>query len=185
MRNLAPGISVILPSYHGVEFLPRVLTSLANQTLDKSLYEVIVVLNGPDDGSLKLVEDFKKKHAFVEINILESLQAGASRARNIGLSSVTRKFLTFVDVDDELEPKYLEVALDLADAGTCALMPIVDIEGQSRNSANSLNTRITANAGSTQLLRTVAWSLGFNACQVWDTEQIGKERDIFTRLKIL
>lgn len=176
MRNLAPGISVILPSYHGVDFLPRVLTSLANQTLDKSLYEVIVVLNGPDDGSLKLVEDFKKKNTFVEINVLESLQAGASRARNIGLSSVTRKFLTFVDVDDELEPKNLEVALDLADAGTCVLMPIVDIEGQSRNSANSLNTRITANAGSTQLLRTVAWSLGFNACKIVPSHLLAKFR---------
>src|SRR5699024_2725703 len=113
MRNLAPGISVILPSYHGVDFLPRVLTSLANQTLDKSLYEVIVVLNGPDDGSLKLVEDFKKKNTFVEINVLVSLQAGASRARNIGLSSVTRKFLTFVDVDDELEPRSEEHTTEL------------------------------------------------------------------------
>ena len=169
MSELAPGISVILPSYKGVELLPRVLTSLANQTLNKNLYEVILVLNGPDDGSFNLVEEFKSINPLAEIRVLQTSQPGASRARNIGLSSVTRQFLTFVDVDDEVESEYLEVALDLVGDGKCALMPIVDISGGIRNPANSLNTRINAYSGSTQLLRSLPWALGFNACKIVPT----------------
>lgn len=169
MTDLAPGISVVLPSYKGIDFLPRVLSSLATQTLNTNLFEVVLVLNGPGDGSFNLVEDFRSNNPSLEIKVVQSSQPGASRARNIGLSSVSRQYITFVDVDDELEPEYLEVALDLVGDGKCVLMPIVDISEGIRKPANSLNTRIKAYSGSTQLLRTLPWALGFNACKVVPT----------------
>src|SRR5699024_11706492 len=109
MTDLAPGISVVLPSYKGIDFLPRVLSSLAKQTLNTNLFEVVLVLNGPGDGSFNLVEDFRSNNPSLEIKVVQSSQPGASRARNIGLSSVSRQYITFVDVDDELELEYLDV----------------------------------------------------------------------------
>ena len=169
MSDLMPGISVILPSYNGIELLPRVLSSLAEQSLDSKLFEVVIVLNGPDDGSKSLIERFGLEHSKLELRVLQSAEHGASRARNIALSSVTREYVTFVDVDDALEPYFLQVALTLANPSTCALMPIVDILEGTRQKENSLNVRIMAYAGTTQLLRSIPWSLGFNACKIIPT----------------
>ena len=166
MSEFVPGISVILPSFQGIQYLPRVLESLVDQTLDASLYEVVLVLNGPDDGSKNFVEEFRKLNPSIEIIVLESLRPGASRARNIGLSGATRQYITFVDVDDALESRFLETAFNLVSESTCALMPIVDIKNGTEERANSLNTRITAYSGTTQLMRNLSWALGFNACKV-------------------
>lgn len=176
MRTLAPGISVILPSFKGHQFLPRVLKSLLSQTLDLRLFELIIVLNGPDDGSKELVDSFRRENLELEIKVLVSTKSGAGRARNIGLSSASKEYVTFIDVDDEFEPKYLESGLRLVDETTCALMPITDIKDGERNSANSLNTRILALSGSTQLVRYLPWCLGFNACKIIPTRLIGKFR---------
>ena len=116
MSEFVPGISVILPSFQGIQYLPRVLESLVDQTLDASLYEVVLVLNGPDDGSKNFVEEFRKLNPSIEIIVLESLQPGASRARNIGLSGATRQYITFVDVDDALESRFLETAFKIGRA---------------------------------------------------------------------
>lgn len=176
MNNFSPGISIILPSFEGVKYLPRVLTSLHEQTLDHKLIEILVVLNGPEDGSREVVRRFQKAHSELALKILESSIAGASRARNIGLSSVTREFVTFVDVDDELESGFLQTAFSLVDESTCALMPIVDIKQGESEPANSLNTRIASYAGQKNLMRSMAWCLGFNACKILPTWTVQKYR---------
>ncbi|MGP5005146.1 glycosyltransferase [Corynebacterium casei] len=176
MRNLAPGISVILPSYQGREFLPRVLKSLLSQTLDARLFELIVVLNGPDDGSEEFLDNFRRANSRMDVKVLTSAVSGASRARNIGLSSVSKEYLTFIDVDDEFEIRYLESGLGLVDGTTCALMPITDVKDGKKIPENSLNARIRALSGTTQLVRSISWCLGFNACKIVPTRLINKYR---------
>lgn len=170
MSVLKPGVSVIVPSYKGVDFLPRVLSSLLRQSLDSKLFEVLVVLNGPDDGSQAYLEEYRTDFPELNLKVLESSVSGASRARNIGLSSVTHEYVTFLDVDDELEEEYLSKAFDLVENDTCVLLPIVDIVKGERVDGNSLNIRISALAGSTQLVRSHAWILGFNACKIIPTQ---------------
>lgn len=169
MNYLSPGISIILPSFNGAKFLLRVLNSLSAQTLDYKLFEVLVVLNGPEDGSREIIHRFQGQNPGITIRVLQSPTAGASRARNIGLSSVTKDFVTFLDVDDEIEPKFLSEAFEIVDENTCALMPIVDVEQDRRNRENALNLRIAPYAGETHLIRSLSWSLGFNACKILPT----------------
>lgn len=176
MSLLSPGISVVLPSFQGIDFLPRVLSSLANQKLDFRLFEVLVVLNGPDDGSRSIVEDFCIENPSIELKVFESAVNGASRARNIGISGATREYLTFVDVDDELEEGFLKTALNLVDSGTCALMPIVDVLDGRQTIENSLNVRIQAHSANTRLLSSLPWALGFNACKVVPTDLLNQFR---------
>jgi cellulose synthase/poly-beta-1,6-N-acetylglucosamine synthase-like glycosyltransferase len=49
------GVSIILPTYKGEALIQKCLESLASQTLDPSLFEVIVVINGEKDNSEKLI----------------------------------------------------------------------------------------------------------------------------------
>lgn len=102
------GVSVILPAYRSREHLSFMLTSLMSQTLDRALFEVIVVVNGPDDGTLDMV----KAYDTLPLRVFSKPVASASHARNAGLSKATFQFLTFVDADDTVSPTYLEDLLN-------------------------------------------------------------------------
>ena len=165
-----PGISVIVPTFQGASRLHALLDSLEEQTLNRKLFEVIFVLNGPDDGSMALLERFRSKNKTLNIRLLQSTPQGASRARNIGLASVTREYVTFLDDDDTIEPRYLEVGIDSAAPGVCGLLPIVDLVDGKRVEHNTLGIRIASMRGTSQLVRDNPWCLGFNASKVIPTD---------------
>nr|WP_255178672.1 glycosyltransferase family 2 protein [Exiguobacterium aurantiacum] len=98
------GVSVILPAYQSREYLSFMLNSLMSQTLDFTLFEVILVVNGPDDGTIDMV----KTYDTLPLHVLSKPVASVSHARNSGISKAKFQFLTFVDADDTVSPTYLE-----------------------------------------------------------------------------
>ncbi|WP_071573494.1 glycosyltransferase [Corynebacterium sp. NML120713] len=172
LPRFRPGISVIVPTYQGRKRLPRVLASLLNQTLDHTLFEVLFVLNGPDDGSRLLIENFREQHRTLNIRVLSSTRSGVGVARNIGLASVLREYVTFLDDDDAFEPRFLEVGLKSARPKTCALLPIIDVVGDEHLCSSSLGLRIMALRGTSQLIANTPWVLGFNACKIISSETL-------------
>lgn len=188
-----PGISVVIPSFVSgavgtagtnlVETnLYSALASLAKQSIRKDLVEVLVVLNGDGVSSTQASTSHEFAPAlasqFPELNIriLRSLTPGAGRARNLGIASARRRFITFLDDDDVLQPRYLESGLKEADDGVVTLLPIVDtIDGRSIQD-NSLNARITTLRGTTVPVATAPWALGFNASKIIPTEIAQKYR---------
>ncbi|UUA86708.1 glycosyltransferase [Corynebacterium pseudogenitalium] len=172
LRRFRPGISVIVPTYRGGKRLPRVLESLLNQTLDHKLFEVLFVLNGPDDGSRLLIEKFREQHRTLNIRVLTSTRSGAGIARNIGLASVLRQYVTFLDDDDAFEPRFLEVGLKAVRPKVCALLPIVDVVSDKHLCSSSLALRTMALKGTVQSIASIPWVLGFNACKIISSETL-------------
>jgi glycosyltransferase involved in cell wall biosynthesis len=121
------GISVIVPSFQGRDYILHCLSSLDEQTLDKALYEVIVVLNGPEDGTRAKIEAFRAQHPDLRLRVMHSTPGGASLARNIGIDAAHFGFLCFVDDDDRIGPAYLATLLDCSDSSSIAFADIVDI----------------------------------------------------------
>lgn len=171
-----PGISVIVPTFQGAGYLHNLLESLEQQTLNRSLFEVIFVLNGPEDGSRALLDRFCAENSSINIRLLESSTAGASRARNLGLASVSRQYVTFVDDDDLIEPRYLEAGLRAAAPGVCALLPMVDLVRGERIESTTLGLRIIGLQGTTQIARSIPWAFGFNASKVIPSDLITNYR---------
>lgn len=54
--NTSPAASIIVPSYRGAGRLPRLFDSFAAQAPETPAFEVIVVIDGVDDGSVALVD---------------------------------------------------------------------------------------------------------------------------------
>ena len=79
-------VSVIVPAYNAAATLGRTLTSLGSQSLPATDYEVLVILNGPEDGSSKLLEEFGQQNQYSNLRWVRADRKGAGRARNIGLS---------------------------------------------------------------------------------------------------
>jgi glycosyltransferase involved in cell wall biosynthesis len=104
MRNKI--ISVIIPTYNPEsERFERVLDSLSNQSLDKSLWELIIVDNNSTNGYLdKLVFSIG-----LDYKIVKEYKQGLTWARLRGFSEATSDFIVLVDDDNLLEKSYLEI----------------------------------------------------------------------------
>ncbi len=68
-KVLTEGISVILPTFRGEKWILKCLGSLSKQTLDKKLYEIIIIINGEKDNTESLIDTFKKKNN--DLNIIK------------------------------------------------------------------------------------------------------------------
>lgn len=91
-------ISFIIPAYNVEKYIERCLTSIYNQGIDESLYEVIVVDDGSTDGTFNLLNNRKDKHN--NLIIATQNNQGVSAARNRGMSLANGEYLWFVDSDD-------------------------------------------------------------------------------------
>lgn len=109
-------ISVIVPTFKPEDFFYTCINSVKDQTLPKSDYELIIVLNGPKDPFFKEISDYLNLN-FKNINyrLLYNSEAAISAARNRGLDEANAPYITFIDDDDYISEGFLEDAMNLAE----------------------------------------------------------------------
>lgn len=168
-------VSVVIPTHGGLERLPRLLESLDRQTLDRDCWEVVFVCNGVDDGSARLLLQWGDQ-SDIESRVLVTPEAGAGLARNLGIANARADVITFVDDDDWIEPRFVEVGLLNTTESSIALLPIKDETVSGVSDENSLNARRAMLAGSTVPVRDAVWTLGFNACKFVPAELLKRWR---------
>jgi len=99
--------SIVIPAYNSEKTINKCLDSILNQ--DFLDYEIIVVNDGSTDNTQREVEIYKEKNPSKEITIINTINGGPSKARNIGLEQATGKYIWFVDSDDEIEKESLDI----------------------------------------------------------------------------
>lgn len=93
-------ISVIVPVYNIKEYLERCVDSILAQTWGN--LEILLVDDGSDDGTEKLVDELGEKDD--RIRVFHKENGGSSSARNLGIREAKGTYLGFVDSDDYIEP---------------------------------------------------------------------------------
>lgn len=93
-------ITVVIPLYNGEKTIIRVLDAINNQTGNDYIGEIIVVNDGSKDNSRGLVEEYALSSS-IKINLINCVNGGVSKARNIGLKHVKSKWIALCDSDDE------------------------------------------------------------------------------------
>jgi glycosyltransferase involved in cell wall biosynthesis len=101
-------VSVVVPTLNRPAMLLRALDSIARQTFPPC--EVIVVVDGPGDETLKVVQ---QGHPSVRLLQLET-RSGSAVARNLGVQNARGAWIAFLDDDDEWLPRKLELQLGAA-----------------------------------------------------------------------
>lgn len=134
------GITIIIPSYKGKNHILSLLNSLKNQTLNKSLFENIIIINGEKDRTKEIIDDFIKENNQLNIKIIYEKEANASKARNIGLDNVSRKYVTFIDDDDYISPNYLEKLYENRKEDTIVIGGFLDVNPDTEEVFNSYIT---------------------------------------------
>lgn len=92
-------ISIIIPVYNGIKYIPRCLDSLLVQTFQN--VEIIAIDDGSEDESYKLLVEYSNKDNRVKAFTKEN--EGVSSARNYGLNHAQGDYVMFVDIDDYVD----------------------------------------------------------------------------------
>lgn len=106
-----PLVSIVVPVFNApVKALERCLLSLFNQSY--SNVEFIIVDDGSDDECLTVEQRLVSGEA--RARIVKGGHKGVSHARNIGIHEAQGEWVAFSDSDDELNPLFINQALQIA-----------------------------------------------------------------------
>lgn len=99
-------ISVIIPVYNVEKYLPRCLDSVIGNSYNN--LEIICVDDGSTDKSNDVLKRYKEDGRII---IVAQENGGLPAARNAGLEIATGEFISFVDSDDYIHPKFFETLM--------------------------------------------------------------------------
>ena len=88
--------SIIMPVYNCAQYLSLAIESVLNQKYPN--FELIIVDDGSNDDSLKIIEEYKKRDS--RISVYYERHKGVSHARNLGIQYANNRYLLFIDCDD-------------------------------------------------------------------------------------
>lgn len=122
-------ISVIIPTYHPGDYLWQCLDSLRKQTLEKSCYELIIILNGCDEPYRSSIKSYLKQwEGELHATLVQTDQGGVSNARNIGIERSSGQYIAFVDDDDWVSESYLENLLAKATSDSIMVANVLNYD---------------------------------------------------------
>ena len=98
-------ISIIVPVYNVKEYIKRCVDSIINQTYKN--IEIILVDDGSNDGSEGICDAYEKNYNYIKV--IHKENGGLSDARNAGIDIARGKYIAFVDSDDYINRKMIEI----------------------------------------------------------------------------
>ena len=114
-----PLVSVIVPVYNVEKYLGECLDSILGQTYDN--LQIICIDDASPDRSLEIIKDYAERDKRIEYIAL-SQNKGVGNARNVGLSKVRGEYISWIDSDDVIHPKFVETLLSIAIKGDCDIV---------------------------------------------------------------
>ena len=136
-------ITIVLPVYNVEKYIRRCIDSILNQTFNN--YELIIIDDGSTDNSGYICNQYKKLDN--RIKIVHQDNKGLSNARNKGIELSNSKYITFIDSDDYIDNKYLEVLYSIminnnADIVICNHIKIKENENNNATIIDNYNEEI-------------------------------------------
>ena len=106
-----PVISVVTPTFNRANELYFLVQSIQNQTLDHSLFEMIIADDGSTDHTEILIQSLKDKIDFT-LKIFTQKNQGPGAARNYGINKSIGELILFIDSDCEADSLWMETIYD-------------------------------------------------------------------------
>lgn len=100
--NNMPKVSVIIPAYNAITYLPRALVSVSRQSFTD--FEVLII----NDGSSDNLEQWFTELIDPRVKLIGQQNKGVAAARNTGIAQSQGEYIAFLDADDLWEPTKLE-----------------------------------------------------------------------------
>ena len=109
-KDTAPAVSVIVPTYQCGQYIEQCIRSALDSTLKD--IEVICVNDGSTDSTQEILERIARQDCRLRLFVQENSGQGA--ARNAAIRNARGEYLYYLDSDDVLNPKALEILVNRA-----------------------------------------------------------------------
>lgn len=183
-----PKVSVIIPAYNAMSYLPETLESVFGQTFTD--LEILIV----NDGSLDDIVEWASQIADSRVKFISQANQGVSAARNTGIIKAQGEYIAFLDADDLWEPTKLEKQVHCLEANPTVGLAytwtnFIDEFGQSTgvsifshaegNVWQEIVVRDMVSTGSSTMIRAEC----FDKVGLFDSDLcVGEDRDMWTRI---
>ena len=117
-------VSVIIPSYNCLAYLPKAINSIFEQ--DRSDVEIIIVNDNSSDETAQYLESLTQQQPCVKVITTSGL--GASGARNTAIEQAEGAYIAFLDADDYWYPGKLSAQLALHEADPTVAMSFTNYD---------------------------------------------------------
>ena len=97
-----PKVSVVIPAYNAMNYLPETVESVLRQTFTD--FEVLIV----DDGSSDHIKQWASGLVDPRVKLISQENQGLPGARNTGIAQTQGEYIAFLDADDLWEATKLE-----------------------------------------------------------------------------
>ena len=108
---MKPLVSIIVPVYKVEKYISTCIESIINQTY--SNLEIILVNDGSPDKSGEICHDYASRDN--RIKVIDQENKGIASVRNTGLRSATGEFIYFIDSDDCINIRLIELVVAIAE----------------------------------------------------------------------
>ncbi|MBD2778481.1 glycosyltransferase family 2 protein [Iningainema tapete] len=95
-------VSVIIPAYNAMTYLPKTLESVLQQTFTD--FEVLIINDGSSDNIVQWAEQIVDSR----VKLISQENQRLAAARNTGIAHAQGEYIAFLDADDLWEPTKLE-----------------------------------------------------------------------------
>ena len=102
-------ISIILPYYKKRNFIDQTIRSILSQSYKK--FELIIIYDDSDKTDLFFLKKIIKNNSRIKI-IVNKINIGAGRSRNLGLLKSKGKYICFIDADDIWKKNKLKIQIN-------------------------------------------------------------------------
>jgi glycosyltransferase involved in cell wall biosynthesis len=103
---MANKLTVILPVYNGMPYLPEAVGSILNQTLHD--FNLLII----DDGSTDETNDYLRTLNDSRVQVVRQENQGSGVARNRGIDICQTEFIALMDADDISLPNRLQLQIE-------------------------------------------------------------------------
>ena len=134
-KNKLPKFSVIIGSYNTKKYLKLTIESVLNQTFQN--FEVIIIDDGSNDGTDKIIKDFASKDKRIRPFYFKKNSGKDSVPKNFGIKKARGDYICFLDSDDLWHENKLSIQNDCIKKNTILVSTscrYIDEKGQNYTS---------------------------------------------------
>ncbi|WP_252232071.1 glycosyltransferase [Clostridium sp. ZBS15] len=109
-------VSIITPVYNVEECIEKSVNSVINQTCKE--FEFLLIDDGSKDRSIEIAKSLLEG-SDINFKIITQENAGVSCARNRGINIASGEYITFLDSDDYIDSRFVELMYEKAKKTEC------------------------------------------------------------------
>ncbi|MBX3709890.1 MAG: polyprenol monophosphomannose synthase [Gammaproteobacteria bacterium] len=112
LENISMDFTIVIPTYHEVENIPELVKRISNVNFGNRAFEVLLVDDNSQDGTVELVNSLTKKYSWLQF-ILRDGKKSLSQSVITGFENARYPLIITMDADLSHPPEAIPTMLDL------------------------------------------------------------------------